>query len=755
MDTWAPKSPRSARRRATQFSLAIVALQLVPAGLLALSSPRVPGSSPLHPAGAIPTSKSTRVASAPTVGAMAAAPPARDSYSVLRAVGVGGYPDSVAYDAGMGELFVANGNTANLSVISDSSSSVVANISVGQGPEGVAYDPAKGKVYVADTNLSIVSDSSNMLVGTVTLASAPIPFGVAYDSGKGELFVTDFQAKTVYVVNDTTNTVATTISTSYNGTGIAYDSAKGELFIANFWDGKVTVISDSSNSQVTTITVGSNPLGVAYDSGTGKVYVTNSGLYGTPGNTVSVISDSNNTVVATIAVGYGPSAVTSAPGTGHVLVTSALSDNASVIATATDSVSQTVGLYVGGGAFGAAFDPSNGGVYIAEALIDVVAILVNGYTVTFTATGLPGSTPWVVYLNGSTAFGTANISYGSVMTTVTTALPNGQWSFAVQPLPGYQITPSSGTFTIAGSGFSQTIVFAQLFQVTFTESGLPSGTSWSVDLNGTTQSATGATITFHVTNGTYSFTVPTVGSYRPTMASGTVPVAGSTVSQPITFVFTAPTPYVVSFTAAGLPSGTNWSVTLNGTTRHSTTTTINFAEPNGSYAFTVGPIAGYVAGPASGNLSVDGQDVGQTITFVPMTYAVTFTETGLPAGTSWSVTLGGSTKSSQTTSVAFQEPNGTYNYTVGAPSGYSGSPSIGSLGVNGAAAGQSIAFTSTGSGGSTNGLLGLPGNEGLYIIVGVVALAVVAGLAFGLMRRRRAPPAPGSGTPPASEAPPT
>ncbi|MCL4331907.1 MAG: S53 family peptidase, partial [Candidatus Thermoplasmatota archaeon] len=43
------------------------------------------------------------------------------------------------------------------------------------------------------------------------------------------------------------------------------------------------------------------------------------------------------------------------------------------------------------------------------------------------------------------------------------------------------------------------------------------------------------------------------------------------------------------------------------------------------------------------------------------TYTVTFTESGLASGTSWSVTLGSSTKTSTTTTVSFTEPDGSYS----------------------------------------------------------------------------------------------
>lgn len=75
-------------------------------------------------------------------------------------------------------------------------------------------------------------------------------------------------------------------------------------------------------------------------------------------------------------------------------------------------------------------------------------------------------------------------------------------------------------------------------------------------------------------------------------------------------------------------------------------------------------------------------------------YDVTFSENGLPADTSWSVTLGGSTQSS-TSSIVFSEKNGTYAFSVGPVSGYAPSPATGNVTVNGALQSKTITFSNT------------------------------------------------------------
>jgi hypothetical protein len=90
------------------------------------------------------------------------------------------------------------------------------------------------------------------------------------------------------------------------------------------------------------------------------------------------------------------------------------------------------------------------------------------------------------------------------------------------------------------------------------------------------------------------------GSLRLTLAAGPVPKASE---------------YAVTFTETGLPSGTSWSVTLNGTPQDSTGASMVFYEPNGAYLFTVGSIPGYTVNP-EGNVTVHGAPVSVPIMFV-------------------------------------------------------------------------------------------------------------------------------------------
>lgn len=72
------------------------------------------------------------------------------------------------------------------------------------------------------------------------------------------------------------------------------------------------------------------------------------------------------------------------------------------------------------------------------------------------------------------------------------------------------------------------------YAVTFTESGLPSGTKWGVTFNGQTQNSTSNSITFNATNGIYAFSIISPAGYTPDPSSGNVTVNGANVTQPVT-----------------------------------------------------------------------------------------------------------------------------------------------------------------------------------------------------------------------------
>ena len=161
-------------------------------------------------------------------------------------------------------------------------------------------------------------------------------------------------------------------------------------------------------------------------------------------------------------------------------------------------------------------------------------------------------------------------------------------------------TNASANVTIPAGGTTRVdLVGAGL--VTFRESGLPVGTRWGVSLNGTARSTSNVSLSYHLTNGSYSLDSLAVPGYR---LNGTLPTVltlpGSTQFD-LEFV---PFTYSVTFTESGLPSATVWWVTVAGTRVQGSTPSLGALLPNGSSPYATGSAYEFVATPSSGTVTV-------------------------------------------------------------------------------------------------------------------------------------------------------
>jgi len=288
--------------------------------------------------------------------------------------------------------------------------------------------------------------------------------------------------------------------------------------------------------------------------------------------------------------------------------------------------------------------------------------------------------------------------------------------------------------------------------VTFEETGLPAATNWSVWCTSLGSSNTSA-VTFGLPNGTYNYTVRPLAGWVAQPTSGSVIVAGTSVVVRISFSHVPAGSFPVTFSESGLPIGTNWSATVGGVTSLASGSIITFVEPDGSYSFSVGTGARFVPSPPSGTIQVDGVPVEVVVTFTPVPagdQVVTFEETGLPVGTTWSVDLSQSYGTESGPSIVFVLPSGAYPFTIPSPPGFRASPASGSFQVSGTAVSVSVTFSSSSGGGGS--FLGLPGIDGYLLLGGIAAVAVVAALVVILSRRRArqgsGPPSVRPGEPP-------
>ncbi len=317
------------------------------------------------------------------------------------------------------------------------------------------------------------------------------------------------------------------------------------------------------------------------------------------------------------------------------------------------------------------------------------------YNASFFVEGLPSGTRW--FLNVSDP-----LSFNSTSNSIVIHLPNGSYSYTIQVASNsYEPAPSqsSGSFSISGSPVSPApqsapIMMVKMFPVTFNETGLRSGKTWYVNVSqNRTLSSNNSTISFYENNGTFNFTAYALG-YAAYPSYGNFTVSGSALNVSIKFTEL----FSVTFKETGLPSGKYWSVELGKATLGSTSTSISFKRPNGTYTYTIIPVKGYSANPPYGNVTVNGVNAKVAVNFThnnSTNYSVVFTETGLPAGSIWTVEFNGTDQSSSNDTITFYAPNSTYPFYVANVSTYSPSPDSGNVTVNGSDQDVSIDFTNT------------------------------------------------------------
>ncbi len=287
----------------------------------------------------------------------------------------------------------------------------------------------------------------------------------------------------------------------------------------------------------------------------------------------------------------------------------------------------------------------------------------------------------------------------SVQATAAAGYSFSSWTCSVA---GACSSTSANPMTVTmNSPVTVTANFATRYPVSFVESGLPTGTSWSVTLAGTQESATGSNITFNVTSGTYSYSVltPISGSTGTRYVDASPSVSVTVNGAPLVVRPSYSTQYLLTPAASPPSEGT---VSPSTATWEAANTPVSVsASPNGGYQFT-----GWSCNPSAACSSTTANPVTVTLTgptsvtadFSGLTM-VSFRETGLPLGTSWKVTFNGVATSATGSNISFNVTAGSYSYSVLSPiSGgtgtqYVASPSGGSVTVGVAHQTLAIGYT--------------------------------------------------------------
>jgi hypothetical protein len=356
------------------------------------------------------------------------------------------------------------------------------------------------------------------------------------------------------------------------------------------------------------------------------------------------------------------------------------------------------------------------------------------YNATFSSSGLPAGTLWGVRVDSQQVTTTS--------TSLIVSLPNGTFAYQLLPVPGYVPSAWTGLVTVQGGPLvgpaTPWTVYRDPF--TFTETGLPSGSVWFFELNGTNYTAGTTPFTVHVPNGTYSYSIPGIPGYRPTVAGGNIVVAGPDQGLTVRFL---PSTFRVTLTAAGLPAGSGWQVVVAGQNHLAPQRTITLLLPNGTYTYQAPKEGGYSPAATTGNFVVNGADLTVTVDYQALPGTLELT---LQPSTGGQVTVNGASYSVGTNGTLTVElAPGNYTIVIDAPGYVSAMQNVTiapgqPLNVVVPLTPKPVPSHPSPGGGPGGGSTFLTPTV-LLLVIGGAAVAAI-GAAAALRRRRPGPPRP-------------
>lgn len=635
--------------------------------------------------------------------------------TLIASIGVSGQLRDFACDPVTGTVYVAVWLSQQLAVISGVTQSVVKTLNLPGYPYAIGLDPDTHRIYLATENLgagnvTVVNSSSLTIVGFVSVGVGPV--GIAIDNASGLVYVADSSSNDVAAINESTLSVVGFFRGDPEPFGVTWNSVGQSVYVTNQASGTLDQVNGRTNAIVSSTLLANGLTGVSADITTGHLFV------GSPANGGVYDVNANGTLQSFTSVQADPIALAYDSDNGDVYVANNLavgyyvSDTVSVIngtnGSLVESISVSPSGLIPGGLEDIAFDPNNGDLYVAVegcscsspgnvTIIDGATNQVVGGIYDW---GEPGPSALAVDTQNNELYVTDqfadllwafNATTDSLIsTTPVGAVPEG---LAVDSQNGYIYVSNSGSNNVSVINSSTNRVIGSI----------PVGlTPWGVAVD----SASG-------------------DIYVANQDSGTLSIISTAL-------------YSVLFQERGLPSATGWSVTLEGFSNASVTSSIGFIEFNGTYHYTITGIPGWrlVSFPRIGLLTVNGSSLTEVVNWTATTYSVEFTERGLPGGAVWNVTLAGVPRSSNATNLSFVVANDSYSFLVGSPSGYTVHPSNGSLLVNGSNVTESLTFTKSAS----QTFLGLPVWEGYgLVVVVVVAAGLIAAFQVIRVRRRKQP----------------
>jgi YVTN family beta-propeller protein len=221
-------------------------------------------------------------------------------------INVGLFPDYLAALPNGSQLWVADTgpqtattSPAGISIISVSSNKVIKTISLTSAPQQIAFSPNGAVAYVTTATGLEVIDTSNYAVSAI-IGPLDSPEGVAVSPQGNLVYVTESAANVVLAINPSTNKVVKSIAVGELPWRVIFNAAGNDAYVADSDSNDVAVINTNTSRVADNIAVNGDPVTVALTPNGSELWVGENAA----GN-VDVISTVTRSQIATVDLGLG------------------------------------------------------------------------------------------------------------------------------------------------------------------------------------------------------------------------------------------------------------------------------------------------------------------------------------------------------------------------------------------------------------------------------------------------------------------
>ena len=231
------------------------------------------------------------------------------TYKLKRLIHAGADPEQLDISADGTRMYVANEDTAQVSVVDLQSGNITATIKIGEEPEGVTIRPDGQVVYVTsegDGAVFAIDTATNKVVKRIPVGHRPRSIGFLPDGSRAYVSLENDGA--IAVIDSREHRFLRLIRLQGEGNapkprpmGITVPRDGSVVYVTTGSFGSLFMVDPAKNAQTGSIPVGQRPWGVGVLPDGKTIYTANG-----PSNDVSVVDLSSRQVAKKIKVGDRP-----------------------------------------------------------------------------------------------------------------------------------------------------------------------------------------------------------------------------------------------------------------------------------------------------------------------------------------------------------------------------------------------------------------------------------------------------------------